>query len=414
MIMSKYIIFYNYIYIRCCRGKALLYNLLEGSRILVEDPKLASKISKVHNKPYYGFKISKSLLGNHLFISFLNEVKEKMFGEIIEKSTEYLPLVFQPVVDVKGYSLDDDRISSNLNSNQQDFEYFKHRMGTDIINNLYEITLHINSASEIYKHRFAYKQYCYPFYSKSVTLDLEWAKRELSVFFPDLEVVNLVIGEVNDGNLSDLLEFIFYQSRFYKLNIYMFAHHFYQYRTDFIRQDNIQYILWLQSEEELLLSYTTNVILSILVENESEYRSCNKMSNIENNTMLILPYCNKNNRDFCCRLLSYTVKDLFSVKLKHNEIVSKSILNVNTFGSLVILPNGDIFSDINCRKLAVVNPDISLKEVIFLELVNSRNWFLTRKKVSPCRKCVFMNICPSITDMEHFMNKYDFCDIYKT
>ena len=104
--MSKYIIFYNYIYIRCCRGKALLYNLLEGSRILVEDPKLASKISKVHNKPYYGFKISKSLLGNHLFISFLNEVKEKMFGEIIEKSTEYLPLVFQPVVDVKGYSLE--------------------------------------------------------------------------------------------------------------------------------------------------------------------------------------------------------------------------------------------------------------------------------------------------------------------
>lgn len=327
--MRKYIIFYNYIYIKCCKSNVLLYNTLDDNYMMIDDPVIVRAVSKVHANSYYGFEISKSFINDQSFVSFLENIRDQMFGEVVEKDKKFLPLVFQPVVDVKSYSLDDDEICMKSNHIQRDIDYFRNRMGSDIIDNLYEVTLHINSTPTIHKYKFAYRQYFFPSCSTSKMIDLEWVKREFALSFPNLEVLNLIIGELNTTNFFELTDFILFLSKYYKLNIYLLARDFCEWSTYFVKKRGIQYVLWILREEELLYSYPDYVIKYILAENKKEYLHYTKISKTISGGIFVFPYYNKLNKEFCSELLSYSIKDLKFLKLRHNKIVANSILNTN-------------------------------------------------------------------------------------
>ena len=175
---------------------------------------------------------------------------------------------------------------------------------------------------------------------------------------------------------------------------------------------NIQYVLWIRNISEMQEhSSFKNVVYSVLAKNRVEYQGYRRFFKHSKVPIVIYPYFDKGNKVFCEEELSYTIPELLSIPLKHNMVIANSILNTNTFGSLYILPNGSVYSDINCEKLAVLNDTITIKEILFIELTKKRNWYLTRNEVEPCNDCIFVNICPSITNIEHFMGKYDFCKI---
>lgn len=408
--MGRYVVFYHYIYINCCNNQALLYNLLDGDCLVEDNPELFSAILGASQKAYYGFEVTDTISSKKSFISFMQKVRKLMFGELVEKQECQLPLVFRPVIDIKGFSLEDEQICFK-SKNDQDINYFKHRMGNEIVDNLYEMNLYLTSTSNVSEYRFAYKQYSYPFFSKSMkTIDFDWLKRELSFDLMNLNSLNIVIGEIEEQNKLELFDFILEQSKYNKLNIYMLKKQFDNHKMSFLHIDNVRYFLWISDMSDILdNSSFDNLVLLALVRNGEEYECFHRYIKKLSCPMIILPYFDRKNKDFCVRKLSYTISELLSTPYKHNEIVANSILNANLFGTISILPDGNVFSDINVEKLMVLDNNITIKDILFKELAIKRNWFFVRKKVKPCNKCVFMNICPPVTNVEHFMKKYDFC-----
>ncbi|SEG28891.1 pseudo-rSAM protein, GG-Bacteroidales system [Parabacteroides chinchillae] len=122
------------------------------------------------------------------------------------------------------------------------------------------------------------------------------------------------------------------------------------------------------------------------------------------------PYFTGYNKDFCINQLKFDLLDIFSQELDENSIFSRQLINSNFYGRLSIFPNGEIFSCINKVTLGNISSN-SIKNIILEEMTENRNWFLTRKSVSPCSSCKYNILCPSISDFEIFMNYFSFCNL---
>ena len=53
------------------------------------------------------------------------------------------------------------------------------------------------------------------------------------------------------------------------------------------------------------------------------------------------------------------------------------------------------------------------REMIVKEIIRGKSWKLTRRKVMPCKKCVYCDICPPISNYEKAIGKYNLCKIVK-
>ena len=294
--MKQYLIFYHYIYIKCSSNQTLLYNLLDGKYIVVNDPVLVSCISKVHEKSYYGFEVTDEISKLQSFVPFVHEVENLMFGEIFKDLENRLPLVFHPVVDVKGFSLEDRKINSVKNG-MRSVKYFRNRMGSEIVENLFDITIYVTSSSKISEYKFAYKQYHFPFYSKSLQIvNLDWLEKELRFSYPNLKSINVILGDIDERYLSELLDLILKFSLYNnsKVYLYLLAEQFYQYKKDLLQMSNIQYVLWIRNISEMQEhSSFKNVVYSVLAKNRVEYQGYRRFFKHSKVPIVIYPYFDK-------------------------------------------------------------------------------------------------------------------------
>jgi len=79
-------------------------------------------------------------------------------------------------------------------------------------------------------------------------------------------------------------------------------------------------------------------------------------------------------------------EDIFSIESNRREVFAKSVLNINNFGKLTIMSDGNVYSNINNTKIG--NIEQSLYELIEFELKNGDSWFNYRKR-KPCNECIY-------------------------
>ncbi len=112
------------------------------------------------------------------------------------------------------------------------------------------------------------------------------------------------------------------------------------------------------------------------------------------------------------KLLEKNEEDLFDDVHEQNDIFAKSKINLNNFGKLIILTNGDILSNINGKPLGNFH-ESSIKDAIYNELQTEESWRLTKNKVKVCKDCIYNQLCPPISNYELAIGKYNLCHVWE-
>lgn len=90
------------------------------------------------------------------------------------------------------------------------------------------------------------------------------------------------------------------------------------------------------------------------------------------------------------------------------DIFRRETLNEFYFGYVTIMFNGSVYNNINNDCVG----NISQHSLPQLLLNNDKNnsWFLTRNKITPCKKCIYCFLCPPISNYEFAINRFNLCN----
>lgn len=143
-----------------------------------------------------------------------------------------------------------------------------------------------------------------------------------------------------------------------------------------------------------------------LVRSLPEYRfwnSCIGKNGIENYN--IIPVAD-NNPEFFSENVFLNKADLKENTLSRRQVFAHQTLNTNYFGTLHVMPDGQIFSDPDAPPLGTTED--SIYDVIVRELKQNHSWRHIRDS-EKCQSCIYQWICPSPTAYEKVMKTECIC-----
>ena len=102
--------------------------------------------------------------------------------------------------------------------------------------------------------------------------------------------------------------------------------------------------------------------------------------------------------------MEFSADDIFETKFSFNDIYTKQTLNENNFGKLFIYSDGSSKTSLSGKDVGNIY-ETEISKIIYNEIAEQQDWFLTRRKFKPCNKCIYNNFCPSVSDYERLINK---------
>jgi hypothetical protein len=99
---------------------------------------------------------------------------------------------------------------------------------------------------------------------------------------------------------------------------------------------------------------------------------------------------------------SMTVKDFFA----------RQSINLYDFGKINIMPNGDVYANLNHPMLGNIYSN-NLHEIVHKEVDEGKSWFRIRNQV-PCNDCVYQWLCPSPSNHEIAIGRSNLCHLNNT
>lgn len=143
-----------------------------------------------------------------------------------------------------------------------------------------------------------------------------------------------------------------------------------------------------------------------LVTNNSEFKYFNLLvSDHFPSAGKVIPVYSHNLR-FIKEKIFRNKSELHPEKVTKKQIRIHQSLNPNFFGSLTLMPDKYIYSNVNCPPLG--NMQEPIREIISRELENNYAWKLIRN-ASPCCHCKYQWICPPPNNYEFVIGKTDLC-----
>lgn len=404
--MKHIIAIYSFTFINKTSNEILLFNVIDKAILTTRSKTIYtifnSQVRQETSKYYFEF--DNKLLDNNEFISFIKELNNKNMGEVIIKKSEEYPILFSPILNIGKHDyltylelLNHDTKDTNFNKEKRNV------LGNKILNNIKEITIHINSLSNNYIfYNNANKQHSFPLVNAQEEINLSLLFKFINFNFPYKPRLNLIIAKISAPIIKEINHFIDKLNN--RFNIYMFT---ISENKHLIKQININYkniFIWVLpfTEYDKINDYNQIGIFS----NTEEF---NYYDDNYNNFLYCYPYYTEKNKDFCINNLKFNLSDIIEEEINETILFSHKILNNNLFGRLTISPSGEIYSCINKPSLGNICND-SIKKIILKELTISKNWFQTRMSITPCSDCKYNILCPSITDFEIFMNCFNICD----
>lgn len=120
---------------------------------------------------------------------------------------------------------------------------------------------------------------------------------------------------------------------------------------------------------------------------------------------IIIPFLDNN--DFIINNVCLSENDIMSQKLSEENILTNMTVNSNFFGELILMPDGQFYTDLNSKPLGKLGDDWR----IILDKLSNSSWFLTRDKLKPCSDCAFRYLCPPPSNYELVIGKPNLCTI---
>lgn len=149
------------------------------------------------------------------------------------------------------------------------------------------------------------------------------------------------------------------------------------------------------------------------IKNEKEFEAAEEAaSKLDMENFEFKALYDKRNLDFFRENIFVERDEIEQSRPSLKEIYSRGIVNAHNFGKLTILANGQVYANLNARKLGTLGQH-SIYEIISKEMVSGKSWRKIRKYVSPCKSCTFERLCPPISNYNTVIGRYDLCHIYK-
>jgi pseudo-rSAM protein len=336
-------------------------------------------------------------------ISWIDSITEINAGYLTQKEMNIKkPITLKPIVKIQ--------------DNVKHYTWLHNRgIGGSIIHNLHELTFYINSS--LYGSNKKYRQTIFPL-KECDELDIKriikFIDNAKSSFLSNINIVGNIFTY---SNFDMLFEYISKSQIKFTINTTF---------NDFEKNikhivstewtDNIQFNILIDCSNEfsiIPLKYLKiNVSVTVLLSTDTEYN--NIINCFENMSVYcnakIVPLYNDTNFDFFENNIFISENDLNDISLSKREIFIRQVLNINDFGKLTIMADGNIFANVNMESLGTISD--TLYSLIYSEFTSGRSWLRIRDQ-KPCADCVYQWLCPSPSNYEIVIGKPNLCHIIK-
>lgn len=368
-----------YVHVKITSRCALLYNILDGTSIELDDVEVINLLKKMLQKENCGVVLLTADMCERKSVShFVEELREKYMGDIIDVSlSNGKPVQLLPFFNF---------FDTHEIYKQQNFSPFK-----NALENLFEISIHVDTATNI-ENLIIFLQ------------SLSWS--------PTFNIV----GNIQDvKDYKKLLSFLDQQaSPKYILCSYtnvvslqpLFTNNFlYNLSVNFpidIRQWN--YSRQLLLNQNLPIEYIFDV---------SSLEDCKQVEQLVEQFQIekyhLNPIYTQENISFFEENVFLTKDDILSTPMSIKDFFSNQSVNIYDFGKITIMPNGDVYANINHPLLGNMHTH-SIYEIVHKEVEEGQSWFRIRNQV-PCNNCIYQWICPSPSNYEIAIGRPNLCHV---
>lgn len=389
-------------------GVILIYNSKNYKRAIVEETKVLEKIITQLNdiQNLYCVELNDELLADSAVKEFITQIINIEGGglkKINKDGTK--PVSFFPLLNLQS---DSERVRSDEGLSD----------GEHLYTYLHEMTVHLNGKHDVENEY--YKQITYPV-NTSDSLDIKL----FEPFF--LNCLTTYINKINfvGNNLfsltgfSELLLLAKKSNREITFYLHISEASNYTNTYEILKADNIKIVFVIdvaniQPEAEgvvagLSFGKKINAKHSFVITSENEYEQAMELIdrfNISN--YKIEPVFNGNNESFFKDLIYLENDDLQEINLCKREIFARQALNTFAFGKLTVMPDGNVYANVNTNSIGTINN--SIKEILYEEMNTNTAWRVIRDK-KPCNNCVYQWLCPSPSNYEYVIGKPNLCNI---
>lgn len=406
--MKKYWFYLEeYVYVNIKSKFGLVYSTLSGDLLIIKSKEIIGLLKKIYVDENLGcIQLTSNDLSNDAIRKFVDNVLRLKLGNLIDTEINPVkPIILLPILSL---NLDVDKFIDKENK-----EFL---LSKNISRYLLDINIILNtSCSQTCKKcEYYHEQF---FHCLKNNSHLEIDKKILSTLFDQIDnfpikTINLTGGDIyHYKNLDSLMSISEKSDK--KFNFYI---HYLNYQPNtFIDSSNLHILIngpidYAKLEYVCKNTCRTNVVYHIIVENENQYDSfVNTLSSLGIQDYIAHPFYNTENYSFFQNNIYVTKDDILESPISMQQIHRNQKVNANSFGSLYILPNGDVKANLNDEVLGnLLHQDIL--SIIYAELIRNTAWRQVRAG-NRCSDCIFQYICSPISNYERVIKRNDLCTI---
>ena len=368
-----------YVFVDIKSKHVLLYNTLDGVTIESTNEKIVELLQETLQEENCGVALlTHERYRQEEICCFVDELREKFMGDVINVSlSDGKPVQILPFYN---YSKEQELYKKN------NFSSYK-----NILEKLFEISLYIDATTNITK------------------------LIHFLITLPKNLTFNIVGNMEEVPNYSELFSYLDHCSSPKNLlcsykNIIplqpIFAHNFsYQISVSF----PINVERW-NHAMKVLLSQALPVEFVFEVSSEEDVQLSEQL--IEQHQIdkyRLKPNYTGNNIRFFENDVFLSKEDILSTPMTMKDFFDRQAMNFYDFGKITILPNGDVYGNLNHPSLGNIYVN-NIHEILHKEVEEGNSWFRVRNH-TPCTDCVYKWICPSPSNYEIAIGRSNLCHV---
>lgn len=403
-----------YVHISAKRKSALLYNTLDGRSLSIEsNEKVLDLICRIdHLENLRVVEISEEVLSDPEVSRFIDSARKAFMGDLIRRDLSIIkPVVIPPVVRVEKDLVENEVLGEDS---------WKH---DDPLNYLLEVSFYLSGARhpETKILTNAYKQFLVCREANETSCELRMEKINLFLRGLELKRVNVLGGNI--FNYSEYDSFVEYLSTL-RCRTTLFAVY-----SDFLgKESKLEALRNSAVTVEVAvpppisrarLTKTVAVLKDLkigarfvfIVADDNDVRQSEKsQQDVIPFSAVLRPYFNGTNLPFFRKRVYMTKRDILSSRISMRDIHQRAKLDPGSFGRLIVLENGAVYSNVNCEALGIIGETPS-REIVSKQMHHSSNWFRTRLRIKPCDQCVLQLLCPPPSGYEDVIGSQALCNV---
>ncbi len=397
-----------YVYTFFTDELVFLYNTLDGEYIESTNKEIINLLHELKKSSNGVILFRGKSFESNILSDFIMELRSKYIGDLIDISlTQNRPFQFTPILNLQ----------EDIHRLEKDTEK---SIGEHLLSHLHELIFFIQSPysapSKYYPSTLLPKQekksqYLEIAYLEKLITQVPSTRTDLTIniFGQDIfghEKFEYLMRILNCLDFQKKYSY-YYSSTITKKNLLLLSD------KEII---NIVYIDFPVQNEKLQIlidihnHLNSNVEYVFLISSDEDYdKACNLINEFILPKYSLCPIYTGYNFNFLTENMFLSREDILSKPVSMREIFINKSLNLENYGKLYILPNGNVYSNIFMSCLGVVK-EKGLLELLYEEFTNIRGWFKIRDS-KPCFNCQFQWLCPPPSNYESLLNQNNLCHV---